>query len=76
MTITELRNRLTNLVSHITFYYNGYACGIDPLSRNLYEVWCGDDSFSVTSVDEVLSKELFNGRALKDIWGDVTDLEY
>ncbi len=76
MTITELRNRLTNLVSHITFYYNGYACGIDPLSRNLYEVWCGDDSFSVTSVDEVLSKEFFNGRALKDIWGDVTDLEY
>lgn len=76
MTITELRNRLTNLVSHITFYYNGCACGIDPLSRNLYEVWCGDDSFSVTSVDEVLSKELFDGRALKDIWGDVTDLEY
>ena len=76
MTIQELVDHLTNQISHITFYYNGYACGIDPLSRNLYEVWCGDNSFSVTSVDEVLSKDLFNGRALKDILGDVTDLEY
>lgn len=76
MTIQELKDHLTNLVSHITFYYNGYACGIDPLSRNLYEVWCGDDAFSVTSVDEVLTEELFDGRALEDIWGDVTDLEY
>lgn len=76
MTIQELRDHLTNLVGHITFYYNGYACGIDPLSRDLYEVWCGDDAFSVGSVDEVLNDELFNGRSLIDIWDDVTDLEY
>lgn len=76
MTISELKDRLIKLVSHITFYYNGYACGIDPLSRNLYEVWCGDDSFSVSSVDEVLNDELFDGRSLIDIWDDVTDLEY
>lgn len=76
MTIQELREHLTKLVSHITFYYNGYACGIDPLSRNLYEVWCGDDAFSVSSVDEVLNDELFNGRSLIDIWDDVTDLDF
>lgn len=76
MTIQELRDHLSNLVSHITFYYNGYACGIDPLSRNLYEVWCGDDAFSVGSVDKVLNEELFDGRSLTDIWGDVTDLDF
>ena len=76
MTLQELGNHLANLVSCVTFYYNGYACGIDPLSQNLYEVWCGDDTFSVTSVDEVLNEELFDGRALKDIWDDVTEVNF
>lgn len=76
MTIKELEHHLARLVGHVTFYYNGYACGIDPLSRNLYEAWCGDDTFSVTSVDEVLNEELFNGRALKDIWDDVTEVQF
>ena len=68
MTIKELVDHLTHLV--------GYACGIDPLSRNLYEVWCGDDAFTLTSVDEVLNEELFDGRALKDIWDDVTEVDF
>ena len=53
MTIQELKDHLTNLVGHVTFIYNGFSCGIDPLAKNLFEVWCGDDAFSVSSVDEV-----------------------
>lgn len=56
--------------------YNGFSCGIDPLAKDLFEVWCGDDAFSVSSVDEVLNDELFDGRSLTDIWDDVTDLDF
>lgn len=76
MTIQELKDHLTNLVGHVTFIYTGFSCGIDPLAKNLFEVWCGDDAFSVCSVDEVLNDELFDGRSLTDIWGDVTDLDF
>ena len=76
MTIQELKVHLTNLVGHVTFIYNGFSCGIDPLAKDLFEVWCGDDAFSVSSVDEVLNDELFDGRSLTDIWDDVTDLDF
>lgn len=76
MTILELEKHLTDLIGHVTFCYNGYSCGIDPLACDSFDVWYGDNEMTVGSVEEVLTEELFDGKALKDIWDDVTDLEF
>lgn len=76
MSITELKKYLIDLVGQVTFYYNGYSCGIDPLAADLFEVWCGDNEETIDSIDEVMDETLFDGRSLKDIWDDVTDVEF
>lgn len=76
MTILELKNHLTNLIGHVTFEYNGHSCGIDPLSINKFDIWYGDDEATVDSIEKVLGEKLFDGKSLKDIWDDVTNLDF
>lgn len=76
MTILELKEYLRNLISCVTFIYDGYSCGIDPLTTDDFDMWCGDESITVHSIDEVMETEFFNGESLDDIWDDVSDLEY
>jgi hypothetical protein len=76
MTILELKNHLTNLIGHVTFEYNGYSCGIDPLSLNKFDMWYGNDAVTVNSIEKVMNEPLFNGKSLKDIWDDITNLDF
>lgn len=76
MSITELKKYLSDLVSHVTFEYDGYNCGIDPFSADMYEVWCGDFGVTANSIDEVMNGAFFNGNSLIDIWDDVINVEY
>lgn len=76
MTILELKNYLTNLIGHVTFEYNGYSCGIDPLSLNKFDMWYGNDAVTVNSIEKVMNEPLFNGKSLKDIWDDITNLDF
>lgn len=76
MTILELEKHLANLVGHVMFVYNGYSCGVDPLALDSFDVWCGDNEMTVGSIEEVLNDKLFNGKSLKDIWDDVTELDF
>ena len=68
MSITELRDYLDNLTSHILFTYDRHDCGIDPLSLNSFDMWCDDNEINAKSVDDVLS--------LTEIWNNVNDIEY
>lgn len=42
MTVLEIREYLDNLISHITFEYNGRSCGVDPLAHGDFDMWYGD----------------------------------
>ena len=76
MSITELKNYIAKLTSHVMFDYKGFACGIDPLFRDKFVMWYGDNEMTAKSVDEVLNAKFFDGKSLTDIWNDVTELEY
>lgn len=76
MTTLEIREYLGNLVSHVTFEYSGYSCGIDPLAHDDFDMWCGIKGIKVHSINEVMTTKFFNGKALEDIMDDITDLEY
>lgn len=76
MSIRELKEYLTTVCSHVTFEYNGFNCGIDPLSRNKFDIWYGSDMMTVNSIDEVMTTEFFAGKSLEDIWDDITELDY
>ena len=55
MTIAEVKDYLANLTSHVTFCYNGYDCGIDPLATDEFSMWYGNDELTVDSIDKVMN---------------------
>lgn len=67
MTTLEVKNYIESLVSHLTFKLNNKNCGIDPLSKNNFEMWCGENSMTAKSIDEVMNTVFFDGKALNDI---------
>lgn len=76
MTKFNVREFLKNLTGHVTFEYNGNLCGVDPLSSTTFDMWCGTNSMTANSIDEVMATEFFDGKSLTDILDDITDLEY
>ncbi len=76
MTILEIKKHISDLVGHITFTFNGYSCGIDPLSLDSFDMWYGDDEITVDSIEKVLNVKFFGGKSLTEIWDDVTDVDY
>lgn len=76
MTKFNMKEHLENLAGHVTFEYNGLLCGIDPLSRDMYNMWCGPEIVTVNSIDEVMTIKFFAGRPLRDILDNISGLDY
>lgn len=76
MTEFNMKEYLGNLTSHVMFEYNGYSCGVDPLARDNFDMWYGDESMTAHSIDEVMTTKFFDGKSLENILDDITDLEY
>lgn len=74
MKLSEIKHYITDLIGHVTFEYNGYNCGIDPFSHDSYDIWYGEESANVDSIDKVMNLKFFNGKSLSDIWDDVTEV--
>lgn len=74
--LTEVRTYLKDLVGHVTFDYNGRHCGVEPLWKNEFEMWYGNDYIVVKNIDDVFNKPFFNGKTLNDIWSDVINIDY
>ena len=55
MKINEIRDRIAEIVTQITFTYNGKNCGVDPMSSTEFDMWCGDDFVTVGSIEEVMN---------------------
>lgn len=75
MTADKIKNRLSEIVSHFTFVYNGAECGVDPISNTHFDVWCGDDFTSFDSIDKVMNEPYFKGKPLKEIAEDIQIIE-
>ena len=39
-------------------------------------MWYGTDEMTVDSIDKVMDINFFDGKSLKDIWSDITELEF
>lgn len=76
MTSNDIREHLENLIGAITFEYNGYSCGIDPLGIDKFEMWYGDESITLESVDAVMTTKFFDGNSLEDILEDTIEFDY
>ena len=75
MKINEIRDRIAEIVTQITFTYNGKNCGVDPMSSTEFEMWCGDDFVTVGSIEEVMNTKLFDNKSLTDIVDNIEELE-
>ena len=75
MKINEIIDRIAEIVTQITFIYNGKSCGVDPMSSTEFDMWYGDDFVTVGSIEEVMNTKLFDNKSLTDIFDDIDDLE-
>ena len=75
MKINELKDRIAEIVTQITFTYNGKSCGVDLMSSTEFDMWYGDDFVTVGSIEEVMNTKLFDNKSLTDIFDDIDDLE-
>lgn len=73
-TLLKVKNYISNLMGHVTFDYNGYSCGIDPLSLDSFDMWYGDKETTVDSVKKAFTIKFFDGKSLTEIWDDVTEI--
>lgn len=73
MSAEKIKARLDEMASHITFEYNGKACGVDPLSRTHYEMWYGDMGMVAKSLDEVMTTPFYDGKSLEEIAEEIIE---
>ena len=71
MSIAEVKAYLSALTSHVTFEYNGFNCGVDPFNKARFEIWYGQKSATMTSIEAVMTTKFFDGKSLEEIWDDV-----
>ena len=76
MKISDFIEQVSSIAGCITFEYNGANCGIDPYSKNNFEIWYGENLISVNSVDEVMNTKLFDGKSLTEIFNDITEIDF
>ena len=76
MTLKQFKNHLEQLIGAVLFDYKGYSCGVDPISRKHYDVWCGDEIVTAQSIDDVLTTDIFEGKPLVDIFEECVDFDY
>lgn len=48
---------------------------MDPLAPDQFDMWCGDDTMTTKSVDEVMNTAFFDGKCLKEIVDKIQNIE-
>ena len=76
MNMNEFKKHINSLTSHILFNFNDKDCGVDPLSRNNFEVWYGEELRTVQNVDEVMAVPIFNGQSLTQVFDKIKNIDY
>lgn len=76
MTLNQFKNYLKQLIGTVIFDYKGYSCGVDPINKTKYDIWCGEKITTVESVDSVLTSDIFDGKRLIDIFDECSEFDY
>lgn len=76
MNADKIRAQIDAMASHVLFKYRGADCGVDPLARDRFDMWCKNDLITVNSLDAVMDTPFFFGAALKDIAKNITDIDW
>lgn len=72
----QIRERLLEFCTLMSFRYKGVYCDIDPFNPHLFHVMCGDNERDVHSIEEVMRSPLFDGACLQDIADEIEILEW
>ena len=76
MNIKEFENYINSLTSHFLFDFNNKKCGVDPLSKDEFDVWYGEELHTVKSVEEVMTIPIFDGSSLTQIFNKIKNVDY
>ena len=71
MTGNEIKKRILETFSAVTFKYHGKNCGVDPFSMEKFCLWFGDEDRYTTSIEETMNTKFFDGKSLNEIAGTV-----
>ena len=66
-----LRDRIDEMCTHILFEFNGKDCGIDPLSKEHIDMWCGQLMMTAKGIDEAMAAPFFDGKSLRELAGTI-----
>lgn len=75
MTVTQLRQRILDMTDDVCFAYDGKDCCINPHNDKRIDVGYNDTVTQCKSIDDVFDLPLFDGKALRDIVGEITLLK-
>ena len=75
MTATQLRQRILDMTDDVCFAYNGKDCCINPHNDKWINVGYNGIVTHCQSIDDVFDLPLFDGKALRDIVGEITLLK-
>lgn len=75
-TSEQIKQRLSEMCSHLTFRYLGKDCGVDPINRNCFEMWCGDQNHTATSISEVIDIPFFSEKSISEICDQIEIIDW
>lgn len=72
----KIKQRIGEIASHFTFEYKGKNAGVDPFSKNKFDMWFGDYDKTATSIDEVMNDKFFDGKSLSEIADEIYIIDW
>lgn len=72
----EIKDRLLEFCTLMSFEYQGIECSIDPFNPNDFHINVGGDERDVDSIDKVMGTPIFDGSCLNDIADEIKILEW
>lgn len=67
MTVQQVRDRINEIVTCFEFEYKGKRGGVDPFSKNNFDIFYGDELETVDSIDKVMETPFIDGKRIEDI---------
>lgn len=75
MKVEQIKDRINELCSVVTFDYNEKSCGVDPFSNDNFDMWYGKKTQNVKSIDEVMNDKFFDGKSLTEIIDKIKNID-
>ena len=72
----EIKARLLEFCTLMSFEYQGVYCDIDPFNPHLFHIMCGDEERDAHSIEEVMERPYFLGACLRDIADEIEIIDW